>query len=57
MVKTRVIRLQGVEEKNLRDQIALGTFLSLRMLATYMRRRLGLRVPLVAHNYQYRIYQ
>lgn len=38
MVKTRVIRLQGVEEKNLRDQIALGTFLSLRMLATYMRR-------------------
>ena len=38
MVKTHVIRLQGVEERNVRDQIALGTFLSLRMLATYMRR-------------------
>ena len=38
MFKTRVIRLQGVEERNVRDQIALGTFLSLRMLATYMRR-------------------
>ena len=38
MVKTRVIRLHGVEERNVRDQIALGTFLSLRMLATYMRR-------------------
>ena len=38
MVKTRVIRLQGVEERNVRDQIALGTFLSLWMLATYMRR-------------------
>ena len=38
MVKTRVIRLQGVEDRNVRDQIALGTFLSLRMLATYIRR-------------------
>ena len=37
MVKTHVIRLQGVEERNVRDQIVLGTFLSLRMLATYMR--------------------
>ena len=36
--QTRVIRLQRVEERNVRDQIALGTFLSLRMLATYMRR-------------------
>ena len=36
--QTRLIRLQGVEERNVRDQIALGTFLSLRMLATYMRR-------------------
>ena len=38
MVKTRVIRLQGVEDRNVRDQIALGTFLSLRMLTTYIRR-------------------
>ena len=63
IVKTRVIRLRGVEGRNMRDQIAFCTFHSFLVevqancwqhtcdacvITTW---RLGLRAPLVARNY------